>query len=146
MPQKKNKAAKWVGRKSRRNVSSGSNDEVQEDAHRSEADWLRLSKEILALKCNQSKLRTTGPKGDLAGRLVSFFTEQNRPRPSENDEEEEREHDNTELAEVAIQQPPEVSELLKSPTPGIENLIAQTLKVQEPPARPRRRAWKKRKR
>ena len=50
--------------------------------------------------------------------------------------EEEHEHDNTELAEVAIQQPPEISELLKSLTSGIEKLIAQTLKVQEPPARP----------
>ena len=72
----------------------------------------------------------------LSGRLVSFFAERDRPRPPENDEEEEREHYNTELAEVGIQQPPEISELLKSLTPGIEKLIAQTLKVQEPPARP----------
>ena len=59
-----------------------------------------------------------------------------RPRPSENEEEEEHEHDNTELAQVAIQQLPEISELLKPLTPRIEMVIAQTLKVQEPPAHP----------
>ena len=69
---------------------------------------------------------------------MSFFAERDRPRPPENDEKEEREHHNIKLAEVGIQQPPEISELLKSLTPGTEKLITQTLKVQEPPARPRR--------
>ena len=54
MPQKKNKAVESAGRKLRSKVSSDGNDEAQEDAHRSETDWLRLSKEILVLKCNQN--------------------------------------------------------------------------------------------
>ena len=69
---------------------------------------------------------------------MSFFAEWDRLRPSENEEEQEHELDNTELAEIAIQQPSEISELLKSLTPGIEKLIAQTLQVQEPPAHPHR--------
>ena len=52
---------------------------------------------------------------------MSFFAERDRPRPSENEEEEEHEHENTALAEVAIPQPAEISKLLKSLPPGIEN-------------------------
>ena len=68
-------------------------------------------------------------------RLVSFFAERDRTRPSVNEEEQEHEHENTELAEVAIPQPAEISELLNALIPGIEKLIAQQLKVQELPAR-----------
>ena len=138
MPWKKSKSAETVGRKSRRNVNADGNDERQEDAHRSEGDWLRVSKEILVLKCNQYNLRTSGPKGHLAERLVSFFAEHNRPMPSENEEDGQHEEDSTELAEVERPQSPEISDLLASFTPGIERLIAQTLKSQESPARARR--------
>ena len=134
MLQKKSKSAEAVGRKSRRNVNTDGNDEHQEDAHRSEADWLQLSKEILVLKCNQYNLRTSGPKGHLAERLVSFFAERNRPMLSENEEDRQHEEDSTELAEVERQQPPKISDLLASLTHGIERLIAQTLKSQESPA------------
>ena len=108
------------------------------NAHRSEADWLRLWKEILVLKCNQYNLRPSGPKGHLAERLVSFFAEFNRPMPSDNEEDEQHKKDSTELAEVERPQPPKISDLLASLTPGIERLIAQTLKSQESPARARR--------
>ena len=134
MPRKKSKSAETVGRKSSRNVNTDGNDERQEDAHRSEADWLQLSKEILVLKCNQYNLWTSRPKGHLAKCLVSFFAEHNRPMPSENEEDGQHEEDSTELAEVERSQPPEMSGLLASLTPGIETLIAQTLKSQEPPA------------
>ena len=40
MPQKNNKAAKSAGRKLQRNVGPDRNDEAQEDADQSEADWL----------------------------------------------------------------------------------------------------------
>ena len=138
MPQKKSKSAKAVSRKLWRNVNTDGNDEHQEDAHRSDADWLQLSKEILVLKYNQYNLRTSGPKGHLAEHLVSFFAERNRPMPSENEEDGQHEEDSTELAEVERQQPPEISNLLVSITPGIERLIAQTLKSQESPACARR--------
>ena len=134
MPRKKSKSTETVGRKSKRNVNTDGNDERKEDAHRSEADWLQLSKEILVLKCNQYNLRTSGPKGHLAKRLVSFFAEHNRPMPSENEEDEQHEEDSTELAEVERPQPSEISDLLASLTHGIERLIAQTLKSQESPA------------
>ena len=58
--------------------------------------------------------------------------------PSENEEDGQHEEDSTELAEVDRPQPPEISGLLASLTPGIERLIAQTLKSQESPARARR--------
>ena len=54
--------------------------------------------------------------------------------PSENEENGQYEEDSTELAEVERPQPPEISDLLASLTPGIERLIAQTLKSQESPA------------
>ena len=123
---KKSKLAVTVSRKSRRNVNTDGNDERQEDAHWSEADWLRLLKEILVLKCNQYDLRTSGPKGHL--------TKHNRPMPSENEEDGQHVEDSTELAEVERPQPPEISGSLASLTHGIERLIAQTLKSQESPA------------
>ena len=101
MLQKKNEAAKKVGRKSLKNVSSDSNDEAQEDADRSEADWLRLSKEMLVLKCDQNNLCTNGPEVDAAECLVSFYVERDMPGSSENEEEQEHEGESTELAEVA---------------------------------------------
>ena len=134
MLRKKSKLVVTVSRKSRRNVNTDGNDERQEDAHWSEADWLRLSKEILVLKCNQYDLRTSGPKGHLTEHLVSFFAEHNRPMPSENEEDGQHVEDSTELAEVERPQPPKISGSLASLTLGIERLIAQTLKSQESPA------------
>ena len=58
--------------------------------------------------------------------------------PSENEEDGQHEEDSTELAEVERLQPREISDLQASLTPGIERLIAQTLKSQESPARARR--------
>ena len=136
MPRKKSKSAEAVGRKSQRNANTERIDEHQEDAHGSEADWLRLSKEILVLKCNQYNLRTSGPKAispNVWCHSLPSAIGLCPPRMRRMDNMK-----STELAEVERPQPPEILDLLASLTPGTERLIAQTLKSQEFPARARR--------